>query len=263
MSTAADVADIEIHVDGSGPETILMIHGWPDTYRLWDAQVQALKDQYRCVRFTLPGFDTAQARRTYSLDELTDFFQQTVDKVSPEQPVILLLHDWGCNFGYEFYTRHPHRVAKIIGVDIGDKVSWAESRTAWETLMVLVYQLFLALAWVIGGRMGDGMTRWLARRLHCPSDLSFVSARMNYPYFMHWFGGRQSYRKHGRRFQPACPMLFIYGRQKPFQFYSPAWAQELLASKDNAVVELDTGHWVMSEQPERFQEVVHRWLAGG
>ncbi len=48
---------IDIHLDGTGPSTVLMLHGWPDTHRLWDATVAALQDRHRCVRFTLPGFD--------------------------------------------------------------------------------------------------------------------------------------------------------------------------------------------------------------
>src|SRR6478735_2879020 len=42
----------DLHIEGTGPETIVMIHGWPDTYRLWDKQVEHLKDRYRCIRFT-------------------------------------------------------------------------------------------------------------------------------------------------------------------------------------------------------------------
>lgn len=62
MSNLVSVADVDVHVEGEGAETIIMVHGWPDTYRVWDAQVQGLKSRYRCVRFTLPGFDAAKAR---------------------------------------------------------------------------------------------------------------------------------------------------------------------------------------------------------
>ena len=53
------VKGVEIHFEGDHPRTVVMLHGWPDTYRLWDTTVAALKDRYCCVRFTLPGFDTA------------------------------------------------------------------------------------------------------------------------------------------------------------------------------------------------------------
>ena len=33
------VQGIDLHISGEGPQTIVMIHGWPDTWRLWDATV--------------------------------------------------------------------------------------------------------------------------------------------------------------------------------------------------------------------------------
>ena len=56
MSSPLSVRGTDIHVEGEGAESIVMVHGWPDTYRLWDATVEVLKGRYRCIRFTLPGF---------------------------------------------------------------------------------------------------------------------------------------------------------------------------------------------------------------
>jgi pimeloyl-ACP methyl ester carboxylesterase len=261
MSSLISVAGVDVHVEGEGTETIFMIHGWPDTYRLWDVQVQALKGRYRCVRFTLPGFDAAKARRAYTLDELIGFLKELIERLCPGQKVILMLHDWGCFFGYQFYMRNPEMVSRVIGVDIGDPSSLRRVLTLRESLLVFAYQNWLALAWLIGGRIGDRMTRSLARLARCPSDPAYMSSCMAYPYFMLWYGGRQSYRRHGRRFVPACPILFVYGRRKAIRFHAKKWADELLTQKGNEVVEFDTGHWVMSEQPERFNQVVSGWLS--
>ena len=255
-----EAAQPDLHIEGAGSETILMLHGWPDTYRLWDAQVEFLKDRYRCLRFTLPGFDAAQPRRAYSLDEITGFIGKVVDEHCPGRKVILMLHDWGCVFGYEYAMRNPHRVAKIVGVDIGDKASLKKSIKPGEQCMVLAYQLWLAAAWVIGGRVGDRMTRFMARKARCPSDPAPIGSHMNYPYFNFWFGGRKSIRAQAQAFVPACPMLFIYGRRKLFMFHAPDWAAALKRTPGSAVVEFDTGHWVMSQQPDRFNQVVGEWL---
>lgn len=260
MSNVVSVQDVDVHIEGDGAETIVMVHGWPDTYRLWDAQVEALKSGYRCVRFTLPGFDAAKARRAYSLDEIIGFLERLVERLSPDRPVILMLHDWGCFFGYQFYLRNPQRASRIVGVDIGDPSSLRRSLTRREGMMTFAYQFWLAMAWVVGGRTGDWMTRAVARLARCPSDPAYISSCMDYPYFMLWLGGRQSYRRHARRFVPACPILFIYGRRKPIRFHAKTWADELLARETNRVVEFDAGHWVMAEQPERFNRVVGSWL---
>ncbi len=261
MSKIVAFHGVDVHIEGDGPETILMIHGWPDTYRLWDAQVQFFKNRYRCVRFTLPGFEVGDTRQAYSLDELADFFKQLITHGAPEQQVILLLHDWGCVFGYEFYMRHPQMVSKIIGVDIGDQASLRQSRSLAEWMGVFAYQGWLALAWVIGGRIGDWMSRAMARLLCCPAPQSHIGSQMTYPYFMNWFGGRKSYRRQVQPFIPSCPILFIYGSRKPVMFHAKAWADGLLASISNRVEVFDTGHWVMSEQPDGFNQVVDNWLS--
>jgi pimeloyl-ACP methyl ester carboxylesterase len=254
------IGELDVHVEGAGPETIVMVHGWPDTHRLWDAQVETLKDRYRCARFDLPGYGPSEERRARTLDELTDALTQVVDRLSPGGRVILLLHDWGCFFGYEFYLRHPQRVSRIVGVDIGDPVSLARALALPARAAVFLYQLFLATAWIVGGGAGDAMTRWMARRMRCPADPELIGARMNYPYFMTWFGGAQSYRHRAQTFVPRVPMLFAYGRRKPFMWHAPAWVEDLRRQPGSEVVEFDTGHWVMAQQPQRFNDVVGRWL---
>jgi len=57
--------------------------------------VQALKPFFRCVRFTLPGFDLEKPPRATSLAQMTALLTDIVDAVSPARPVHLLLHDWG------------------------------------------------------------------------------------------------------------------------------------------------------------------------
>ena len=235
-----------------------MVHGWPDTYRLWDATVAVLKDRYRCIRFTLPGFTDGKDR--YTFDELMAFLLEVIERTSPGKKVILCLHDWGCFFGYQFYARHPDRVSRIIGVDIGDPRATAKTMTRREKAIMLAYQTWNAMAWRIGGPIGTWMIRAMANLGRCPSDRSPMSWRMGYPYYALWFGGKESYRGLVRRFEPQVPMLFVYGVRKPLRFHSPQWAAELKQKPGNEVVEFDTGHWVMSDAPERFNRVVANWL---
>jgi pimeloyl-ACP methyl ester carboxylesterase len=254
-----NIDGVDVHVEGQGDETIIMVHGWPDTYRLWDAQVASLKARYRCVRFTLPGASRDGERRAYSVDEIAEFLRRVVERVSPGRKVILLLHDWGCVFGYQFYVRHPELVSRIVGVDIGDPKALRRALKAGDKLRILVYQVWLALAWKLDGRIGDWMALKMKRWLRSPSDERFVSSRMGFPYYLTWFGGR-AFRSQIRRFTPACPMLFVYARRKPVMFHAEAWLDELRKRGENKVVEFDTGHWIMLQQPERFNQVVADWL---
>lgn len=256
------VAGIDVHVEGEGPDTIVMVHGWPDTYRLWDAQVEFLKARYRCIRFTLPGFDETQPRRIYTVDEVSGFLQQVIEQLSPGKKVTLMLHDWGCIFGYEFTMRNPALIARIVGVDIGDARGLRRELSARSKFYILAYQVWLALAWKVGGRLGDWMTRKMAGWVRARSDPRFIGSRMNYPYYLAWFGGKESFGRQTQRFEPACPMLFLYGERKLFMFHAKAWADALNRQPGSKALGFDTGHWVMLQRPERFNEVVGAWLAG-
>jgi pimeloyl-ACP methyl ester carboxylesterase len=261
MQQAMTVDDIDVYIEGEGAETIVMIHGWPDTYRVWDAQVAELKQRYRCVRFTLPGFDNTKRRRSYSLDATMRILLHIVNSVSQKQKVILMLHDWGCVFGYEFYMRNKALVSCIIGVDIGDAQSKAtmRSRSIGQKLMVGGYQSTLGLAWAIGGPVGNLMTKAMASLLRAPSPSRFISSGMNYPYYILTAGAAGSYSSLVP-FVPKVPMLYIYGTHKPFMFHSPQWTEALAAKEGCKVVAFGTDHWPMLRQPERFNEVVMNWL---
>ena len=257
------VNGIDVVVEGSGPP-VVMVHGWPDTLRLWDGQVAALRERYRCVRFTLPGFDIAGDGRAYSLDEVVDTIRQVIEQAAGGK-AILLLHDWGCFYGYQLAVRHPELVERIVGVDIGDAGSrehLAEIGTSGK-LGIVVYQNWLARSWQIGaqvsGRIGDGMMRFMARALHCPTDPQAIGWQMGYPYAVRWLGAAGGVR--GLRvFRPQCPMLFLYGEKKPFMFHSRAWAEELAADPRHRVLAFQTGHWIMVSRRQAFNEALIDWL---
>jgi pimeloyl-ACP methyl ester carboxylesterase len=256
---------VEVFVEGAGSKAIVMIHGWPDTHRLWDSQVDALKDRYRCVRFTLPGFDVAgqmsAPTRTYAFGEVLETIRRVVEQACPGERVTLLLHDWGCFFGYQFAMRHPELVERVIGVDIGDagsRQNRAELGFAGK-MMVLGYQVWLALAWRIGGGIGDAMARWMARTIRCPADSRTIHSQMGYPYAVRWLGAAGGLERL-KVFDPDCPMLFMYGERKPFMFHSRAWAERLAARPGCRVIAFATGHWIMVQQPREFNDALLAWL---
>lgn len=261
-STTRTIQDVDVVIEGEGSDTLVMLHGWPDSHRLWDRTVAALRPHFRCVRFTLPGFDLAKPARATSLRQMTALLAAIVGAVSPERPVTLVLHDWGCIFGYEFAARHPEHVARIVAVDIGDynSAACARSLSARAKTLVFAYQLWLAAAWTVRGALGDAMTQWMARKSGSRADASAVGWQMNYPYAMRWFGLLGGFRG-AAQVAHECPVLFIYGLHKPFMFQSPDWLALLAERPDCAVRPFPTGHWVMTQQPEAFHRCVASWLA--
>ena len=255
----------EVWLQGQGDEVILMLHGWPDTRGLWDGTVAALQDRATCARLTLPGFQSGPSAT--SLDDMCHLLRQIVDRISPETPVTLMLHDWGCIFGYEFAMRHPARVARVVAVDVGDHNSGSllRSWSSKEKLLVMGYQVWLALAWKLGHHfsenLGTRMTRAMARWLRCPTDSATITHQMNYPYAMQWFGTAGGFKGAGQ-IQLPMSLLFVYGERKPFMFHSAQWLEKVASAPGSAVCGLPCGHWVMISRPEAFHARVRDWLWG-
>lgn len=261
MKQTIFVDGCEVHIEGDGAETILMLGGWPDTYRIWDVQVEALRGSYRCIRFSLPGFDRGQPVKGYTHKEISAFIKTVIERLSPHQKVILMLHDWGAVYGYQFYMQNQSMVSRLIGVDVGNMQGEAFKNQASlvERVMIYLYQVWLAAAWKIGGSIGNVMSRLMAKALKSPSLPDHIDARMAHPYYVMWFGGRDSFDDL-IVIDPSCPMLYAYGKRKPVRFQTDAWMKDLASRKDCRVQMFDTGHWVTLEQPTQFNNMVTGWL---
>lgn len=259
MSTLTKIAGVDVHIEGEGADTLVMIHGWPDTHRIWDSTVAHFKSRYRCVCFDFPGFEPGSTR-TYNIAELTEIFRRICEQVNDGKPVHLLVHDWGCFFGGQFAMRHPKLIKKMVCVDVGDPVSLQKAITLGSGLMILGYQLTLALAWRIGGAVGAAINRFMARALGYRLPTTGIHANMAYPYWLVWFR-RGKPGNDVVALQPSFPFMFLYAKRKPVMFHAPRWLDWIRSKPGNAVVEIDTGHWVMVQKPELFHQTVGEWLA--
>ncbi|MFF2549995.1 SDR family oxidoreductase [Nocardia sp. NPDC058058] len=91
--------DIAVYEQGvPDGATIVLVHGWPDSHRLWDNVLPHLIDRFRVVTYDSRGHGRStnpKDHRAFRISELaTDFFA-VIDAVSPDAPVHVLAHDWG------------------------------------------------------------------------------------------------------------------------------------------------------------------------
>ncbi|MGW1024753.1 SDR family oxidoreductase [Streptomyces sp. NPDC002577] len=95
--------------------TVLLVHGYPDTHRVWDDVSAALVEDHHVVRYDVRGAGSsgAPARRAgYGLPQLADDLFAVADAVSPERPVHLVAHDWGSIQSWEAVT-DPRAAGRI------------------------------------------------------------------------------------------------------------------------------------------------------
>jgi cis-3-alkyl-4-acyloxetan-2-one decarboxylase len=261
------IDEVPVRIEGNpNGQVVLMVPGWPDTLELWDSAVVALQEQYRCVRFTLPGFAPQLPPRAMSLARLVTFYARVVQTVSPNRPVILLMHDWGAIFGYEFLAQHPSLVERVISVDIGDhnRGAYVRSLNVKQKAMALGYQLWLACAWKVGETLstalGTRMTRWMAQAIGYRGNVGNISWQMCYPYAMKWFGTKGGF-KGMAPVRVTRPTLYLYGERKPFMFHSSAFLMELSQTPGCAAQGFPCGHWVMGKCASEMEAAILQWLA--
>lgn len=240
-----------------GPEsadTIVFIQGWPDDASVWEEHVARLSHRYRCVRMTMPNFDGRRTVRWgYSTNEIVDALAALVREVSPKAPVTLVLHDWGSFWGHILHHRHPELANRVAGLDVAPHVEPGPA----AILGIIAYQWWLVAAFLVGGPIGDWMTRSLAVAMKAPAPAARITAWMNYPYRNVWrdmFAGRG--RNETADYWPRVPLLFVYGRKKPFPFHSRQWLAHV---EDNGTaLGLDCDHWV--QRDPAFGDILDRWL---
>lgn len=257
MKKTIDVQGTKVYINGEGKSTIIMIHGWPDTHEIWQQQLDFFKDDFTCVTFTLPGFEKGDTQK-YTLEDIIMRIKAIADAVSPANKVMLMVHDWGCVFGYEYAMRYPERIEKMVAIDVGDASSpeFEKTLSMQAKLMVFSYQITLAIGWLTKNNF---IHKTMAKGLKARSNFDNIHAGMGLPYAMRWLGANGG-MKSLKPIKPSFPFFYTYGLKKPFFFQTEKWMDELSSNPKNKVQAFNSSHWVMVDKADEFNAVVKEWL---
>ena len=106
--TAPDGVRLAVFTDGP-PDAppVLLVHGYPDTHRVWDEIAASLADDHYVIRYDVRGSGASgrPARQAgYRLDRLADDLFAVLDAVTPDRKAALAAHDWGSIQSWEAAT---------------------------------------------------------------------------------------------------------------------------------------------------------------
>jgi len=127
---------------GGAPDgpPVVMVHGWPDTHRMWLGVAELLAHDFGVVLYDTrgQGESTAPDGTDFRLPTLAADLNAVLDAVSPEEPVHVLAHDWGSVQAWEAVCEPgaEQRIASftsISGPNIDHLASWARRRLAHPT----------------------------------------------------------------------------------------------------------------------------------
>jgi pimeloyl-ACP methyl ester carboxylesterase len=119
---AATVDGMLIHssIQGKGPKTVILVHGWTCNETSWKSQVPALAKNYRVITLDLPGHGQSGAPKDGKFT--LDLFAQAIEAVRSEakvERVALAGHSMGTPVIVHYARLYPQHVAALIFVDGG------------------------------------------------------------------------------------------------------------------------------------------------
>jgi pimeloyl-ACP methyl ester carboxylesterase len=116
----AKVDGIALHSSshGTGPQTVILVHGWTCDDTTWEAQVPALSKQYRVLTLDLPGHGKSGSPKDgiFSME----LFARAVEAVRSEakaEKVVLVGHSMGTPVVVQHARMFPQHTAALVFVD--------------------------------------------------------------------------------------------------------------------------------------------------
>ncbi|HZD23536.1 MAG TPA: alpha/beta fold hydrolase [Acidimicrobiia bacterium] len=117
--------DVEIVVTDHGSEDgtpVLLIHGFPDSARLWRHQIPVLVDAgYRALAPDLRGFGRSEKPEevdAYAISELGSDMIAVLDDAGIDKTYVVG-HDWRAAVGWYLAINSPERVRSLVVLSVG------------------------------------------------------------------------------------------------------------------------------------------------
>jgi pimeloyl-ACP methyl ester carboxylesterase len=237
---------------GKGPEALVLIHGWTCNLDYWRDQIPDFEKRSRVIAIDLPGHGQSDKPQiAYTMD----LFARAVDAVMRDAGVkraVLVGHSMGTPIARQFYRNYPKKTLAIVIVD-GALRPFGDRKTM-EGFMAPLRgpnykeagaQMFAMMA---GPHLATELKeRIQASFLNTPQHV-LVSAMEGMADDSIW--GQDKIN---------VPVLAILARSP---FYPPDTEQfyRSIAPKLDFQMWDDVGHFLMMEQPKRFNEAVITFL---
>ncbi|MEO1929113.1 MAG: haloalkane dehalogenase [Gammaproteobacteria bacterium] len=116
---------------GSG-EPIVFLHGNPTSSYLWRNITPYLETAGRCISIDLIGMGDSEKldnsdTNSYRFEEHFFYIEQAIRKLTDDQKITLVVHDWGSALGFNWSYKHPELVKGIAYMEaIVKELSWEE-----------------------------------------------------------------------------------------------------------------------------------------
>jgi pimeloyl-ACP methyl ester carboxylesterase len=256
--------------EGSGP-AVLLLHGFPDSSRVWRNQVPVLVEAgKRVIAPDLRGFgesDRPEAVEEYSVGRSIADVLAVLDALGVERADVVG-HDWGAGVAWALAAFVPERVERLVVMSIGHpntlrSPSIAQREKGWYQLFFQFTGVAEALIQRDDWRLFREMLEDAVDRDQYVTDLSRPGALRA---ALNWYRANATPAQELERTQPFpaidVPTLGIWSSGDRFlleegmigsgEYVTGPWRYERVEG---------AAHWLQLDQPQRVNELLVEFLA--
>lgn len=248
-------AHIFVNEQGEG-EPILMLHGVPDSAEIWNPIIEELKGEYRCLAPDLPGFFRSGIPSDYKFElaHYGQFVNQLIESLEIDEPVTLMIHDWGGIFGMSFACQYPEKVKRIVGgsFPFSHLYKWHEWATVWRTPILGELSMALMNRWTFQMELKRGSRRLTTEQID-EAYFGRVTEKRARDTVLKLYRSATprkflAFQNRLERLAETVPISTVWGRQDP---YVPFHFSNMMHARQQTVVD-NCGHWVPMEAPKEY-----------
>lgn len=249
---------------GSGAETILLLHGFPQHSRMWRKIIPILAEKYTVIAPDGRGMGgTSITEDGYDKRTMAQDLKNLLDQIGIEKPINLVGYDLGGGTAYAFASMFPENVKKLsfieyappgYGYEYGMKPTrnWQAWQLAFFTVPDVAVQFIAGkerelLAWYFWHwsynpeAVGQEDFENYVRQLQKPGAL-----RAGFKWFAAVFDDTEQVKEFAQT-KLKMPILALGGEMGANEFVLQGISQ--LGENVSGGVVKQAGHWIADEKP--------------
>lgn len=257
---------------GNHGSPVLLLHGFPETSAMWSPLLDALAAAgHRAVAFDQRGYSPLARPENlddYRISHLLEDVHGVADALGWDT-FHLIGHDWGSGVGWTAAMQTPDRLLSWTSLSIPHSVAFADAlandaeqqrrsryfylfRTPWLPEMLFAFNDFALMKQMYAPMSEAQKSEYIA----VFSEPGAMTAALNWYRAMDESPGAPTFSA-----RIEVPTLFIWGNQDVAVSRAAVDGQRRYFDGPFAEHELDAGHWLMEEVPDRIVPLVLEHLA--